>query len=202
MSKDIIIFDVETTGFTDGDDITQIGILRIGEDLTIKDSFSRYFNTDINIKPEVIAVTGVNNLKLKYLSNSTYFEETIHEFIHYFNDNNILLAGHNISFDNRMLKANMNKAGVVLPELPKLCTMRALTDEMNIRGKSNKPKFPKLGEAYNYCSRRLGQNPNYFDNNFKTLFGHGSAHDAMYDAYITYVCYAYLKASRGGLDYE
>lgn len=187
MSRAGIIVDVEATGFENSDDITQLSIIEVDNNLQIVDYYNGYFNTDIQISPKVESITGVNNIKLKTLSNGMYLEDSIADFMHMF-QKDLPIIGHNISFDKRMIEQNLMRTGFSLPQAETLCTMHTLTDVMKLKGKFNKPKYPKLEEAFAFVSRqtkvsRADYNKYYTDNFERPL----TAHDAVYDTYLTYV---------------
>lgn len=66
-------------------------------------------------------------------------------------DNGVILVGHNISHDAKMLRAELRRAGMNdrFEQTPQICTMRAMTDVCKIppRGNRGGYKWPALSES-------------------------------------------------------
>lgn len=95
LERDIIFFDVETTGVdVKKDRIVEISAIKYRKDKT-KLSFQKYFNPEIEIHPSAVEVHGLTN---EFLSQFGRFEESCEELYKFFE--NCDLGGYNcIHFD-------------------------------------------------------------------------------------------------------
>lgn len=106
--RDIIYFDVETTGVNIKND-------RIIELYAVKESIGKtddimhfYFNTDVEISPEAYNKHGLNNDSLK---DKPYFNQHAEEIYNFFKDCD--LAGFNIiNFDIAILYEELSRCGL------------------------------------------------------------------------------------------
>lgn len=73
-------------------------------------------------------------------------------------------VGHNVDFDELIMRIVSERNGVAMPALNKFCTMRKNTDVLKLPGKYGF-KWPRLDETYRH----------YFETDFE------NAHDAMAD---------------------
>lgn len=67
------------------------------------------------------------------------------------------LVAHNLNYDYTVLGNELRHCGLAayaLSELLPFCTMHALTDRCRLLGRYGKYKWPRLGEAYQYCYNR------------------------------------------------
>lgn len=81
-----------------------------------------------------------------------------------------IIVGHNVDFDVKIMRAELRRAGLndLKGQTPTICTMRALTDVLQIpKGSGRGYKWPRLSEAVQSC---LGRPP---------LGAHGALHDAL-----------------------
>ncbi len=94
-----VVFDVETTGFSNlNDKIIEIGAVKIknGE---IVDSFGTLVNPGINIPEKVVELTGITNFMV---SEANTIEEVFPQFHDFIKDS--ILVAHNASFDIGFVK--------------------------------------------------------------------------------------------------
>lgn len=104
------------------------------------------------------------------MENAPYIEEVISEILRFLNTAD-LVVGHNIEFDEQIIRdelARLGRNGDYQP-MKSLCTMRSSTDYCKLPGRGFSFKSPRLSELH------------------KHLFGEyfAGAHDAMFDVEAT-----------------
>lgn len=107
---DLVVFDLETTGLSAGqDEIIEIGAVRIqyGE---VKDSFHALIRPTRDIPQEVTSLTGIS---MSDVADADSIETVIPKFLQFINHST--LCGHNVEFDVRFLQAAVEDAGYALP---------------------------------------------------------------------------------------
>ncbi|MDD2907779.1 MAG: 3'-5' exonuclease [Candidatus Gracilibacteria bacterium] len=181
----IFVFDTETTGFinkkeTDLDKQPKIiqfaGIL--GEIKDGKFIEEKRINILINPKmPIPYASSQVHHIYDIDVKNAPIIEDIIDEIIGNINGPDIII-GHNIEYDEDMVKLELKRLSAEYKYKPKqkICTMKQTVDFCKIEGNGNRFKYPKLGELH------------------KILFGEYfiGAHDAMTDVEATLRCFVEL----------
>lgn len=112
----LVLFDTETTGFSDDSKIIQLAFMYQDKDVT--DIYSDYINPE-NAKISTKAMS-IHHITPDMVKNSSIFEESdiVRNFIS-FNDSKNILVAHNISFDMKMI----NREGIVWLG-PTICTLR------------------------------------------------------------------------------
>ena len=147
--REIIIFDLETNGIRDCSvlsisaiklevDIENLNVCEIGK-------FDRYYyrNPGEKINFGAIRVNGLTDENISILRKdknySKYFEED-YDFED-FCDGVKHFVAHNISFDSQFLN---------IPYMRKFCTMNENVENLKIKGKYGKYKWPKLNETAKY----------------------------------------------------
>lgn len=94
LSQTFIVFDLETTGFSNKNDkITEIGAVKV-ENFKIVDRFSQLINPEKDISYKVQELTGITNDLIK---NKPIIEEILPKFIEFIGDS--VLVAHNADFD-------------------------------------------------------------------------------------------------------
>ncbi len=172
------VFDTETTGFSSKDRplseqpyIVQFaGIL--GEASQEK-GFVEIERINLMIKPRISIPFGasqVHGIYDKDVENAPYIEEVISQILRFLNTAD-LVVGHNIEFDEQIIRdelARLGRNGDYQP-MKSLCTMRTSTDYCKLPGRGFSFKSPRLSELH------------------KHLFGEyfTGAHDAMFDVEAT-----------------
>lgn len=144
-----IMYDLETTGFSDSRDrIIEIGAIAV-KDGKIVDRFSELCNPGKFISQKISELTGITNEMLENVMSST---EAVNSFLDWIEiqEGEKLAIGHNIaSFDNRMLKAACKR---IKREFPFDYTLDTLTFSKNLklkeRGLVQGYKQGQLGELY------------------------------------------------------
>lgn len=187
----LIVFDTETTDLRPGQ-ICQLSYL-IAEhgNVTGKNMF---FSVD-EMSEASESVHGMSMERLKELSGGERFEDRAREI---FDDFSACkwMAGHNVAFDNRFLRTELTRAGYELPKIRTFCTMCYFTGDMQLLRKfrTGRPKPPKLIELAEYMELKTED----VEKNSEAWFGGGAAaHDARFDATMTYMCMA--EGARRGM---
>lgn len=94
LSQTFIVFDLETTGFSNKNDkITEIGAVKV-ENFKIVDRFSQLINPEKDISYKVQELTGITNDLIK---DKPTIEEILPKFIEFIGDS--VLVAHNADFD-------------------------------------------------------------------------------------------------------
>ncbi|MDD3765641.1 MAG: PolC-type DNA polymerase III [Eubacteriales bacterium] len=102
--ENIVVFDVETTGFNPRDDrIIEIGAVKIknGE---VVDHFSCFVNPETIISPKITELTGITNEMVK---DANTIEDVLPKFLEFCSDS--VLVAHNAQFDIGFIRANADR---------------------------------------------------------------------------------------------
>ncbi len=145
----ILVLDVETTGMDDTDSIVQCGAI-----LHDLNSSMQLATLDTwvcgGIVPDVpfFKEAGITQDKV---DSGISQQELYTKLLPLFSEAKVLIC-HNSDFDTRYIKALFRKhAGPdelgLYNDLPKLCTMKGLTDVIGLVNYNGLPKWPKLEEA-------------------------------------------------------
>ena len=187
----LVVFDTETTSLKPGQ-ICQLSYL-ICENGRVEGK-NMFFSVD-EMSPSSQAVHGFSMEMLNELSEGLTFEDRADEILRDFASCDVMV-GHNVSFDERFLRAEMDRLGFELPKIKLFCTMNYFTGNMMMKRKfqNYRPKPPKLVELKEYFSITDEE----IEAAGKTYFGGGeAAHDARFDTAMTYLCLK--KASELGM---
>lgn len=116
----VAVVDVETTGLNPfrHDRVVELAVVVVderGEDV-------REMSTLVNPERDVGQVS-IHGVSASDLARAPKFTEVISPLIECL-EGSVAIAGHNVSFDRAFLDAEFRRAGVALPEVPELCTMR------------------------------------------------------------------------------
>ena len=178
----LIVFDTETTSLKPGQ-ICQLAYLMVdGEDIQGKNMF---FSVD-EMSEGSQEVHGMSMEMLEELSQGERFEDRAREIFEDFS-NAQMLVGHNVSFDERFIRAEFERLNMALPKIRTFCTMNYFTGDMMMKRKfpTGRPKPPKLIELKEFFSIEDGD----IEKNSASWFGGGEiAHDARFDTAMTYMC--------------
>ncbi len=94
LSQTFVVFDLETTGFSNTNDkITEIGAIKI-ENFKVVDRFSELINPQKDISYKIQELTGITNDMVK---DKPTIEEILPKFIEFIGDS--VLVAHNAEFD-------------------------------------------------------------------------------------------------------
>ncbi|MEG1311586.1 MAG: PolC-type DNA polymerase III, partial [Romboutsia sp.] len=94
LSQSFVVFDLETTGFSNTNDkITEIGAVKI-ENFKVVDKFSELINPQKDISYKIQELTGITN---DMVADKPTIEEVLPKFIEFIGDS--VLVAHNAEFD-------------------------------------------------------------------------------------------------------
>ena len=115
-----VVFDVETTGLFPSrhDRIVEIAAVRVGESGEIEREFVSLINPQRDIGP-----TSIHGLVSADVLDAPVFNDLAGEIAEFFDDA-VGYGGHNVVFDADFLRAEFNRCGLSVPDLPLVCTMR------------------------------------------------------------------------------
>lgn len=120
-----IICDVETTGINPlHNKIIELSLLRV-ENAKIVRKYSTLVNPLRHIPAEITALTGITNEDVIKMPTFTEIMEDVINFFSDCNNRNQILVGHNVSFDYKFLKAELQRVdNSIRFEIPTLCTCK------------------------------------------------------------------------------
>ena len=110
----IVIFDTETTGLTDNDEVIELAAkkYRVSRgNLYQIDSFHEYFKPTFAISEKITEITGLTN---EFLEDKPSYEEKHEEIKAFFKDS--LLCAYNTPFDIKMMNNMYRKMGEIFAE--------------------------------------------------------------------------------------
>ena len=179
----LLIFDTETTSIKPGH-ICQLSYITIDASTKPQQTIGKnYFFTVDEMDPAAEAVHGFSLEKLYDLSNGQYIEDLTEEFINDFSEADFVI-GHNVNFDVRFLKLELEAMGIDYEPKNMFCTMQYYRDICKILRPSGDYKNPKLEEVINF----LGITKDQISSKANELFqGSGDYHDARFDTAATYL---------------
>lgn len=178
----IIAFDTETTALKPGQICQLSYLIYEGGEVTGKNLF---FTVD-DMSEGSQAVHGFSMEMLSELSGGERFEDRAQEIFDDFSKAKMLI-GHNVIFDDGFLRTEMTRAGLSLPRIKLFDTMNYFTPIMLMAPvqRNTRCKPPKLIELAAY----LGLTDEEIAQNADNWFGGGAAaHDARFDAAMTFLC--------------
>ena len=186
----MIVFDTETTDLQPGQ-ICQLSYLII-ENGNVNGK-NLFFSVD-EMSTGAYEVHGMSMDDLRILSDGQYFDDRAEEIFTDFSSCDVI-AGHNVAFDERYLRVEMERCGLKLKKIRTFCTMNYATGLMNMKRKVQigRPKPPRLEELAEYYKL---SNEMIIEKAAAWFGGGGAAHDARYDAAATYLCI--VEAIRAG----
>lgn len=113
LPKDIriVIFDTETTGLKDADQVIQFSAVVLNHEFKVVAMDSFYCNVKIPISQGAIDVHGINNRDLEKLSKGKYIEDYL-PFLDYMNrKDNTIFVGYNVDFDIKKINHSLTNEG-------------------------------------------------------------------------------------------
>lgn len=100
LDNEIVVFDIETTGFNSRTDrIIEIGAVKI-KNRKIVDNFNTFVSCDIPIPEKIVELTKITD---DMLVNQPNIDKVLIDFMNFVGENTILVA-HNASFDVKFIK--------------------------------------------------------------------------------------------------
>ncbi|MDD2516345.1 MAG: 3'-5' exonuclease [Candidatus Gracilibacteria bacterium] len=151
------IFDTETTGFTvKGGRLDEqpyiIQFAGILGEISKEKGFKEIERVNFLIKPRIsipFASSQVNGIYDKDVENAPFVEEIFDEILRYLNTSDVIV-GHNVEFDEEVVKHELERAGRKGDYQPSkiVCTMRSSTDFCQLQGRGISFKPPKLNELH------------------------------------------------------
>ena len=108
LKGQMIVFDLETTGFSANDDkIIEFGAVKV-EDLELGETFSSYCDPEREIPPRITKLTGITQ---EMVTGAPKEREALLNFIEYCGEAPVLIA-HNAGFDTAFIKAACLRQGI------------------------------------------------------------------------------------------
>lgn len=179
----LLFFDTETTSIKPGH-ICQISYIVVDATSKPQKTWAKnFFFTVDEMDPGAEQVHGFSLEKLYELSNGAYFEDIVWDFINDFVDADFII-GHNVNFDIRFLKHELEGLGEDYSPKNIFCTMNYYKDICKILKANGEFKNPKLEELINFLNISKEQISKKADELFN---GSGNYHDARFDTAATYL---------------
>ena len=119
--KKIIVFDLETTGFSSVDNkIIEIGATSINAGKI--SSFQTFVNPEISIPRKITELTGITNSDV---SDAPTINKALFEFLKFcdFKNNDVILVAHNANFDIPFINQNLYNCFDVMINSDVICTL-------------------------------------------------------------------------------
>ncbi|MDO5517309.1 MAG: 3'-5' exonuclease [Clostridium sp.] len=179
----LLFFDTETTGVKPGS-ICQLSYITV--DASVKPQVTtgrNFFFTVEEMEPSAEQVHGFSLEKLYELSEGQYFEDLVMDFIDDFRESDFII-GHNVNFDVRFLKHELDLLGDDFTPKNTFCTMAYYKDICRIPKANGDIKNPKLSEVIewlNISEKQIAETAN------RLFEGSGNYHDARFDTAATYL---------------
>lgn len=179
----LLFFDTETTSIKPGH-ICQLSYIIVDASKKPQQTFGKnFFFTVDEMDPGAEQVHGFSLEKLYELSKGAYFEDVVWDFINDFVDADFVI-GHNVNFDIKFLRHELEGLGEVYSPKNTFCTMNYYKDICRILKPNGDTKNPKLEELINFLNITKDQISKKADELFD---GSGNYHDARFDTAATYL---------------
>lgn len=179
----LLVFDTETTSIKPGQ-ICQLSYITIDASSKPQRTVGKnFFFTVEEMDPNAEAVHGFSLQKLYDLSNGLYFEDYLEEFLNDFVEADFII-GHNVNFDIKFLKHELEGMGIEFTPKHIFCTMHYYINICKIPKANGEIKNPKLEEVVNFLHISKEQITEKANELFQ---GSGNYHDARFDTTATYL---------------
>lgn len=114
-----VVMDVETTGLTENDDIIQLSAVRF-EDGEIVAEFDQLIEPrDISRVSQLI--TDITGIEQSHVLGKPKFHQVIDDFMGFVGED--IWVGHNVTFDLRMIRQELERMGRALPAITAIDTL-------------------------------------------------------------------------------
>lgn len=179
----LLIFDTETTSIKPGH-ICQLSYIVIDASSKPQKTTGKniFFAVD-EMDPSAEAIHGFSLEKLYDLAEGLYFEDRIDEFLEDFAEADFVI-GHNVNFDIRFLKHELEPLGIDYEPKHKFDTMHYFINICKIPKANGDIKNPKLEEVIKFLNITKEQISSKANELFQ---GSGDYHDARFDTTATYL---------------
>lgn len=107
----IVVFDTETTGLKDKDQVIQFSCVCLDSKFKVIGMDSFYCNVGIPIPQDAIEVHGISNKRLEELSKGKFIEDYIPHIPYLANATNTLFVGYNVAFDIKKTNYSLEVEG-------------------------------------------------------------------------------------------
>lgn len=179
----LLIFDTETTSIKPGH-ICQLSYITIDASTKPqKTEGKNFFITVDEMDPSAEAIHGFSLEKLYELSEGKYFEDILEEFENDFRDADFVI-GHNVNFDIKFMKHELECMGIDYEPRNTFCTMNYYKNICKILRPNGDYKNPKLEEVISFLKISKEQISSKANQLFQ---GSGNYHDARFDTAATYL---------------
>lgn len=179
----LLIFDTETTSLRPGQ-ICQLSYIIIDTSTKPQTTTGKnIFITVDEMDPAAEAVHGFSIEKLYELSGGKYFEDVLDDFEKDFSGADFVI-GHNVNFDVKFLKHELEGMGIDYDPKNTFCTMQYYKNICKIPRPNGDYKNPKLEEVISFLKITKEQISKKADELF---MGSGDYHDARFDTAATYL---------------
>jgi DNA polymerase-3 subunit epsilon len=113
------VVDLETTGFSPlvGDRVVEVGIVRVAGDGSTVDEYVTLVNPLRDVGP-----TNVHGISQEDVENAPTFNEIVGDVLSRLD--RVIFVGHNARYDRDFIAAELSAAGVFVPAVPALCTLK------------------------------------------------------------------------------
>ncbi len=189
----LLFFDTETTSIKPGN-ICQLSYILVDSSTKPQTTIGKnFFFTVEEMSEGAEAVHGFSLEKLYNLSEGRYFEDSYEEFIEDFLTCDVII-GHNVQFDIKFLKNELEFLDIPLEPKHTFCTMAYYKNICKATNTKGAIKNPSLGEVVEF----LKLEEDILQAKCKSLFGESSDyHDARFDTTCTYMLV--IKGIKAGL---
>lgn len=179
----LLFFDTETTNIKPGS-ICQLSYILVDSSVKPQKTIGKnFFFTVEEMSPEAEAVHGFSLEKLYSLSEGKYFEDNFEDFMKDFIQADVVI-GHNVSFDIKFLKHELEGIGEIYEPKRLFCTMNYYKNVCRILNPRGEYKNPRLEEVVKF----LNITDELINSTASKLFeGSGNYHDARFDTAATYL---------------
>lgn len=112
MSRQYVLYDVETTGLTSRDEVIECAVFILDEQLSCRYVNDFYCMSTVPIHPDAQRVHGISLGMLQDLSKGKFFEEYFEDVKKRFNNDTTFIAYSSSFFDERLINQTLTNAGM------------------------------------------------------------------------------------------